>query len=208
MTRLTVLVSGSGTNLQAILDACADGTIDGRVVHVVSNRKKAFGLTRAERAGVPTTVHRLKPYRDASAPDGEARRAYDRDLADLVAATEPDLVILAGWMHVLSPAFLDRFGDRVINLHPALPGELPGINAIERAWKEAQAGRRTATGIMVHRVVPEIDAGPVLGTTVVPIEPGEPLDALAARVHAAEHRLLVQVIAEQCRAKPAPTINR
>src|SRR5690606_6741498 len=112
------LVSGSGTNLQAILDACATGRIAARTELVVSNRRGAYALERAARAGVPTRYHPLRPYRDA----GRSRESYDADLAELVAAARPDWVVLAGWMHVLSPAFLDRFPGRVLNLHPALPG--------------------------------------------------------------------------------------
>ena len=193
MKRIVVLISGSGTNLQAILDGCADGRIPAEVTHVFSNKKRAYGLTRAASAGVPTSVLSLRAFKKA----GKSRDDYDRDLARAVNALRPDLVVLAGWMHVLSPAFLDHVPN-VINLHPALPGELPGMHAIERAWQEAQSGRRERTGIMVHRVIPEVDAGPVLGTAEIPISKTESLEELAARVHAAEHRLLVQVIADLC----------
>ncbi|MCB9079886.1 MAG: phosphoribosylglycinamide formyltransferase, partial [Anaerolineaceae bacterium] len=115
--RLVVLISGSGTNLQAILDSVAQKTLAAEVVAVVSNRQQAYGLTRAEQAGVPTVYFPLKPYLEAD----RDRRAYDADLAERVEVFEPDLIVLAGWMLVLSPAFLDRFPNRVINLHPALP---------------------------------------------------------------------------------------
>ena len=190
MRRLVVLISGNGSNLQAILDACADGRLQARVVGVLSNRKAAFGLQRAEAAGVPTEVLSFAPYRARGLP----RERYDADLAERVAAWRPDTVVLAGFMHVLSPAFIDRFPGRILNLHPALPGELPGTDAIARALDEARAGRRDHTGVMVHEVVPEIDAGPVLGTARVPILPNDDLSALAARVHAAEHRLLIDVL--------------
>jgi formyltetrahydrofolate-dependent phosphoribosylglycinamide formyltransferase len=191
-----VLISGSGSNLQALLDASADGRLGAAVVGVVSNRAAAFGLERAARAGVPTRYVPRKPY-------GDDRAAYDAHVADVVAAFEPTLVVCAGWMHVLSPAFLDRFPPgAVINLHPALPGELPGVDAIARAWREAQAGLRDHTGVMVHEVIPEIDAGPVWATATVPIAPGETLEALQARVHAAEHALLVSTIADKLRSSP------
>jgi formyltetrahydrofolate-dependent phosphoribosylglycinamide formyltransferase len=189
--RIAVLASGSGTNLQAIMDACAAGRICASVVHVVSDRDDAFALQRAAGAGTPATA---LPRRA-----GEQRADYDTRLADVVAAADPDLVVLAGWMRILTMNFLGRFPGRVVNLHPALPGELPGTDAIVRAWDQAQRGERNGTGVMVHLVPDEgVDDGPVLGTAPVPIEPGDTPEALAARVHAAEHRLLVDVLADLC----------
>ena len=188
--RLAVLISGSGSNLQAIIDAIAAGQLDAQIVVVASNRRDAFGLVRAERAGIPTLYSPFKSYKDAGRP----RTAYDADLADQVAAHAPDLVVLAGWMHVLSPAFLDRFSGRVLNLHPALPGQFAGTHAIQRAYDAFQRGEIDHTGVMVHWVVPEVDAGPVVASAHVPIYPGDNLDDLEARIHAVEHRLLVNAI--------------
>jgi formyltetrahydrofolate-dependent phosphoribosylglycinamide formyltransferase len=190
LPRIVVLVSGSGSNLQAILDAIAGGALSAQVVAVISNRRDVRALSRAAEAGVPSEVAALKPFRDAGLP----REAYDAALADTVAGYRPDLVVCAGWMHVLSPAFLDRFAGRVINLHPALPGELPGTDAIRRAWEEGQAGLRVRTGVRVHHVVPEVDAGPTVALAEVPLFPGEPLEGLQGRVHAVEHVLLVGAI--------------
>ena len=190
--RLAVLISGSGSNLQAIIDAGAAGKLAAQVVVVVSNRRDAFGLARAERAGIPTRYFPLKPYTAAGRPRAE----YDADLAAQVAAFAPDLVVLAGWMHVLSPAFLDRFPGRVLNLHPALPGQFAGTHAIQRAFDAFQRGEIDHTGVMVHWVVPEVDAGPVIASSTVPILPGDTLEDLEARMHAAEHRLLVDAIAQ------------
>ncbi|MFT5432601.1 MAG: phosphoribosylaminoimidazolecarboxamide formyltransferase/IMP cyclohydrolase [Myxococcota bacterium] len=198
--RLVVMVSGGGTNLQAVMDACAGGEIDAEITRVFSNKSKAFALTRAANAGIATSVSRLADYRSEGATRASRRAKYDQDLAAAVLAERPDYVVLAGWMHVLSPTFLDAFGGRVINLHPALPGDLPGLHAIERAFEEAQRGERTSTGIMVHRVVPEIDAGPVLGTIEIAIEPTDTLDSLATRIHAAEHALLTEVLASLCQS--------
>ncbi|MGH9270833.1 MAG: IMP dehydrogenase, partial [Ilumatobacteraceae bacterium] len=126
----------------------------------------------------------------------EARADYDARLADTVAVHDPDDVVLAGWMRILTMAFLDRFPGRVLNLHPALPGQLPGTHAIDRAWHEALAGERTTTGVMVHLVPTEdVDAGPVLASTVVPIRPDDTLETMTARIHAAEHDLLVRTLA-------------
>ncbi len=185
--RLVVLVSGSGSNLQALLDAGLP------VVAVVSNRKAAYALQRAVAAGVATEYLPLRPYTDA----GRTRRAYDADLADVVARHRPDLVVLAGWMHVLSSAFLDRFPDRVVNLHPALPGTFPGAHAMADALAAFAEGRTDRTGIMVHLVPDEgVDDGPVLATVEVPIVEGDTLDTLAERMHAEEHRLLVATVRE------------
>lgn len=186
--RLVVMISGSGTNLQAILDACAEGRLPAEVVLVVSNRKHAFGLKRAERAGVPTLYFPLKPYKEA----GRTREEYDRDLAEQVARWTPDLIVLAGWMHILSPAFLDRFPNRVINLHPALPGMFPGTHAIQRAFEAYQRGEIQESGCMVHYVIPEVDAGPVIATARVPILPDDTLETFEQRMHETEHRLIVE----------------
>ncbi|MEI2688392.1 MAG: phosphoribosylglycinamide formyltransferase [Anaerolineae bacterium] len=188
--RLAVLISGSGSNLQAIIDAMAAGRLAAQIGVVVSNRREAFGLVRAARAGIPRLYFPYKPYKDAGRP----REQYDADLAEQVAACAPDLVVLAGWMHVLSPAFLDRFPGRVLNLHPALPGQFAGTHAIQRAYEAFQQGEIDQTGAMVHWVVPEVDAGPVLASVQVPIYPGDSLEELEARMHAAEHRLLIEAI--------------
>ncbi len=185
--RLAVLISGNGTNLQAILDACASGSLPGRVVVVVSNKADAYGLERATKAGVPVAVKIKAKEQD--------RAVYDRELAALVAAFNPDWVVLAGWMRVLSAAFLSAFPDRVINLHPALPGLFPGTHAIERALAACKNGEIQHTGVMVHLVPDEgVDDGPVLAQEIVPIYPADTLDILEDRVHQVEHRLLVQTL--------------
>lgn len=188
--RLVVMISGFGSNLQAILDACAAGQLAAEVVLVVSNRKEAYGLKRAERAGVPTLYFPFKPYRD----QGRSREDYDRDLAERIAPYRPDLIVLAGWMHILSPTFLDRFPGRVINLHPALPGQFPGKEAIRRAFEAYRRGEIAYSGCMVHEVTPEVDAGPVLVSEVVPIFPEDTLETFEARMHEVEHRILLEGI--------------
>lgn len=186
-SRLVVFISGSGTNLQALIEAVEAGELAAEIVLVVSNRLQAYGLKRAESAGIPTLYFPLKPYKDA----GLDRVRYDADLAEQIRAYQPDLIVLAGWMHVLGPAFLDQFSNRVINLHPALPGQFIGVEAIERAYAAYQRGEISESGCMVHYVIPEVDAGPVLATAVVPIHPSDTLDDFAARMHAAEHKLIV-----------------
>ena len=110
-------------------------------------------------------------------------------------------------MRILTPTFLTRFDGLVINLHPSLPGDIIGAGAIERAFEEAQAGRRDHTGVMVHEVIPEVDAGPVLGQVTVPILPEDTLEALKARIHAAEHTLLIDVVARRCAAPSRPSTD-
>jgi formyltetrahydrofolate-dependent phosphoribosylglycinamide formyltransferase len=186
---LVVLISGNGSNLQALIDAIRMRALDATIACVVSNRKAAFGLARAEKAGIPTRYFPLKPYLDV----GRTRAEYDADLAALVAAYKPDWVVLAGWMHILSAAFVGRFPYRVVNLHPALPGKFPGAHAIEEAFAAFQRGEIKQTGCMVHLVPDEaVDAGPVIGTAEVPIYRTDTLEMLANRMHQAEHKLLVQ----------------
>ena len=182
--KLVVLISGHGSNLQALLDASASGELPAQIVAVISDRREAFGLERARRAGVPA-----RPFPKLKAQD---RHAYDAALAEIVAADGPDWVVLAGWMRLLSPAFLDHFPGRLVNLHPALPGTFAGTHAIDRAYAAYQRGEITQTGVMVH-LVPDagMDCGPVLAQQVVPILPDDTLEALEARIHAVEHRLLV-----------------
>jgi len=186
--RLVVLVSGYGSNLQAILDACAGNELTAQVVAVISNRVDAFGLERARQAGIPAIYYpRAK---------GVDRRDYDHSLAEIVKDYGPDFVILAGWMLILSNEFLDQFPDQVVNLHPALPGMFPGTSAIERAFKAYQQGEIDHTGVMVHLVPDEgVDDGPVLAQEIIPIYPEDSLENLEERVHKVEHRLLVKTIA-------------
>ena len=191
MKRLVVLASGNGSNLQAILDACADGRLPATVAAVVSDTAHARALDRADEAGVPAVHIGRRP--------GESRADYDARLADLVSGFDPQWVVLAGWMRVLTMNFLGWFPGMVVNLHPALPGELPGTHAIERAFTEAQAGLRTGTGVMVHLVPDEgVDDGPVLATEPVSIANDDTLESFEARVHATEHRLLVATLHTLC----------
>ena len=214
--RLVVMASGAGTNLGAILDAIAGGRLDAEVAAVIINRRGAGARRRAERAGVPVHYRPLAPYRQQAPPaagggaiaPGECapaadRRRYDADLAELVAVAEPDLVVLAGWMHLLSSSFLERFPGRVINLHPALPGQFPGSDAIAEAWEAFGAGRISRTGVMVHRVPDEgVDDGPVIASAEVPIRPGDTLEVLRRRIHDVEHDLIVSAIAQVLAAQP------
>jgi phosphoribosylglycinamide formyltransferase-1 len=195
VTRFVVMASGNGSNLQAVLDACASGALSAQVAAVVSDRRDAFALQRAETAGVPSVHVGLR--------EGEARASYDARLADVVSGFDPDIVVLAGWMRLLTLDFLGWFPGMVVNLHPALPGELPGTHAIARAHAECEAGTRTRTGVMVHLVPDEgVDDGPVLATEEIDLRPDESLSDLEARVHAVEHRLLVSTLRDLCLRRP------
>ncbi|NMB68810.1 MAG: phosphoribosylglycinamide formyltransferase [Chloroflexi bacterium] len=185
--RLVVLISGGGSNLQAILDACHGGVLDAEVVAVISNQPDAYGLERARQAGLPALA----------LPKGKEidRRAYDRALADQAAAFQPDWIVLAGWLRLLSMEFLGRFPGRVINIHPALPGTFPGLDAIQRAYAAWQRGEIDYSGVMVHRVPDEgVDSGPVLAQQRVDFLPGESLEQFEQRVHAVEHALYVDAL--------------
>ncbi|ORX66968.1 phosphoribosylglycinamide formyltransferase [Linderina pennispora] len=189
--QIVVLISGSGTNLQALIDAEQQSQLGGHISLVVSNKKSAYGLERAAKASIPTHTRTLKSYKD----QGKTREDFDRELAEYIAAEySPDLVVLAGWMHILSPGFIDRFRGKIINLHPALPGELEGAHAIDRAFDEFQQGKRQRTGVMVHFVIPEVDKGEPILTQEVPCVDGDSLETLEDRIHAVEHQLLPKAV--------------
>jgi formyltetrahydrofolate-dependent phosphoribosylglycinamide formyltransferase len=186
-SRLVVLISGNGSNLQAILDACASGELEAEVVSVISNKADAYGLTRARNAGVEAIYFAKQ--------ENESRQEYDARLANLVITKQPDYIVLAGWMRILSSSFLSSFPSRVINLHPALPRTFPGTHAIERAFEAYQRGEIDHTGVMVHLVPDEgVDNGPVLATEIVSINKEDTLETLEARVHQTEHVLLVNTL--------------
>lgn len=192
MINLAVLISGNGSNLQAILDAMDKGDLPGvRVALVVSNRKDAYGIQRAFKHGVPVVYFPKLPYTNAGRP----RSDYDADLARIVQSFAVEWVVQAGWMHIFTDAFIGAFPNRIVNLHPALPGTFPGAHGIADAFAAYQRGEIDHTGVMVHLVPDEaVDAGPVVAQEVVPILPDDTLESLEARIHAVEHRLLVSAL--------------
>ncbi|QLQ78276.1 hypothetical protein HG537_0A05230 [Torulaspora globosa] len=201
-SRITVLISGSGSNLQALIDAQSDGKLgNAEIVSVISSSKKAYGLTRAAAAKIPTKVQSLYPYTRDIAQDNKEKRAearirFEEDLAELVLSDEPDLVVCAGWLLILGPAFLSRVNTvPIINLHPALPGAFDGTtHAIEMAWKKAEdEGKPLKAGCMVHYVIEEVDRGEPLLIKELEIIPGkETLEEYEKRVHDAEHVAIVE----------------
>jgi phosphoribosylglycinamide formyltransferase-1 len=172
-----VLVSGEGTNLQALIDAGLP------IAAVASNRSGVRALERAEAAGIPTRVFELDSYAN--------RSARDRELADWLLLRGVELVVLAGYMHLLTPSVLDRFPGRIVNVHPSLLPEFPGAHAIDEALT---AGVDT-TGVTVHFVDEGLDTGTVIRQEPVPVEPRA---TLVDRIHAVEHRLLPEVVHELC----------
>ncbi|KAF4553917.1 Phosphoribosylglycinamide formyltransferase-like protein [Elsinoe fawcettii] len=202
-TRITVLISGGGSNLQALIDAANTPSLPNtQIVRVISNRKSAFGLQRAEKVSIPTAYHNLVAYKkrfpDPAGADGkftQARDEYDKDLATLVLEDKPHLVVCAGWMHILAPTFLSPLkeaGVPVINLHPALPGKFNGTHAIERAFEAFQNGEEKGTGVMVHHVIPAVDMGPPILVREVEIRREDTIETLEERIHSTEWKVIVE----------------
>ncbi|TFK71723.1 phosphoribosylglycinamide formyltransferase [Pluteus cervinus] len=206
--KLIVLISGSGTNLQALIDALNTPRLPNATISLVlSNRKAAYGLTRAAQADPPirTASLALQPYLKSN--PGKTRDDYDAEVAKIVLNEEPDIVVLAGWMHILGDKFLEpleqvkseegsaRKAIPVINLHPALPGAFDGAHAIERAFEAFQKGEIDSGGVMVHRVIKEVDRGEPVIVREVPIEKGESIEAFEERLHKVEHEIIVQATA-------------
>ena len=180
MKRIAVLVSGRGSNLQALLDAIAAGSLDGEVVGVFSDRVDAAALQRVQPA--------KRWSRDARAC--ASREAFDAELADAVAACAPDWVVCAGYLRILGDTFVARFRGRLVNIHPSLLPKYRGLRTHARAL---DAGEREH-GASVHFVIPELDAGAVIAQAVVPVRDGDDAEILARRVLTAEHPLLVAVM--------------
>lgn len=185
--RLVVLVSGSGTNLQALLDACEDPSYGARVVAVGADRDGIEGLARAERAGVPTFVKEVGQF--------TSREHWDRALADTVAGFEPDLVVLAGFMKLVGAEFLDRFGGRVVNTHPALSPSFPGM----RGPADALEYGVRVTGCTLFVVDAGVDTGPIVAQQAVPVEDDDTVDTLHERIKVAERGMLVDAVGRMAR---------
>lgn len=182
MLSLGVLCSGSGTNLQAILDACTAGSLAAQVRVVIANQPGSRALERATSAGV---VGRLMSHRDHA-----SREAYDAALVAVLREAGVEVVVLAGFMRLLTPVLLDAFPDRVINIHPALLPSFPGLDGQRQAIEHGV----TVAGCTVHLVDAGTDTGPVLAQAAVPVRDGDDRDTLAARILRQEHRLLVEVL--------------
>ena len=194
---VAVLISGNGGNLQALIDAQAAGQLGRACIHhVISNQFAAFGLQRAQAAGIPVHLHSLKALCHGLKSTPTQRVAFDLELAHALNALKPNLIVLAGWMHIFSPAFLDTITAKVINLHPALPGAFAGAHAIDDAFAAFQSGTIYETGCMVHEVIAEVDAGRVLGTQRLALRPDDTISSIKQRMSDLEHALIVQVVTD------------
>lgn len=189
---LGVLVSGAGSNLQAILDAISAGRLDARVGVVISNRAGAQAVERARAAGVRTVTI---PHGDFA-----SREAFDQALIDALREAEVNWVALAGFMRVLTPQFLAAYPGRIINIHPSLLPAFPGMDATKQAFTYGVK----LTGCTVHFVDHGVDSGRIIAQRAVPVEAGDDLAALAARIHGAEHELFVDVLREIAAGRIVP----
>lgn len=182
MKSIVVLISGNGSNLQAIIDACKQKKINGTVRAVFSNKADAFGLERAREAGIP--AHSLEASQFAS------RDAFDRQLIQEIDAWVPDVVVLAGYMRILSPAFVAHYAGRLLNIHPSLLPKYPGLHTHRQALENGDEEHGTS----VHFVTDELDGGPVILQAKVPVFDGDSEDDVTARVQAQEHAIYPLVV--------------
>jgi len=183
MIRIGVLISGSGSNLQAILDACGEGRIDGQVAVVISDRADAYGLERARRAGVEAVFVDPAGY--------ETKNAYNLALADMLVGRGVDLVCLAGYMRIVRKPLLDAFAGRMLNIHPSLLPAFPGLEAQRQAL---EYGVKVA-GCTVHFVTAGMDEGPIVLQAAVPVQTGDTVESLRERILVQEHRIYPEAIA-------------
>jgi phosphoribosylglycinamide formyltransferase 1 len=180
--RLGILASGSGSNLQAILDAIADGSLDAQARIVIANVPGAMAIERAKKAGVPTALIQHRQYAD--------RVSFDAALANTLEEVGVDWVVLAGFMRVLTPEFIARYQRRILNIHPALLPAFPGVHAQKQAL---DYGTKIA-GCTVHFVDAGVDSGPIIAQSAVPVESEDTVESLSERILREEHRLYVQVL--------------
>ena len=175
MYKIVVLISGSGSNLQKIIDHVASGNINAEISAVISNRADAYGLQRAEKADIPKLVLDHTQFED--------REAFDQSLSQIIESYTPNLIVLAGFMRILSDAFVQQFEGKLINIHPSLLPKYKGLHTHKRALDDKQKEH----GASVHYVIPELDAGSVIIQGVVPVKKNDTEDILASRVHLIEY---------------------
>ncbi len=180
---IAVLISGSGSNLQAIIDQIAENKLAVEIKVVISNNPDAYGLLRAKKANIATEILSYKKLKNTGQG---TREDYDRKLIELIKSYQIDLVVLAGWMYILSPQFLEAFPNQVINLHPAILPSFPGTHAIEQAWNYGVK----YTGVTVHFVDSGVDTGPIILQEPIEIKKDDTLEILEERIHKVEHKLL------------------
>ena len=175
MTRIVVLISGSGTNLQALIDAVENGEIPAKICAVISNKDNVKGLERAETHQIPAFVISHKSFPD--------REAFDERLMEIIDAQGPDLVVLAGFMRILTPAFTEHYKGKMLNIHPSLLPKFQGLNTHQRALDDNESEH----GVSIHFVTEELDGGPIVMQAKVPVNDDDTADSLAEKVHEKEH---------------------
>jgi len=180
--RIGVLISGRGSNLQAIIDSIADGRLDATITVVISNRADAAGFDRAKRVGIETVYLNHKGY--------ESREAFDLAVVDELKRRKVALVCLAGFMRLLSAAFVNAFPNQILNIHPSLLPSFPGLDGQTQAWEYGVK----VSGATVHIVTPELDAGPIVRQAIVPVNDADTSVTLAARILIEEHRIYPEAI--------------
>lgn len=196
MCRIVVLISGHGSNLQALIDAERRGELGGgQIVAVFSNRADAFGLERARQAGIPTEA--------LSHKDFPSREGFDAALMARIDTYQPDLVVLAGFMRILTPAFVQHYAGRLINIHPSLLPKYPGMHTHARALEAGDAEH----GATVHFVTEGVDEGPVILQGHVPVRPDDTPETLQQRVHAIEHQIYPEAVRRLCTQRLTANTN-
>lgn len=180
--KLVVLLSGNGSNLQAIIDQTMQGKLPVSISAVISNRSDAYGLTRASEAGIPTIILAHHQF--------ESREAFDDAMMRAIAPYGPDLIVLAGFMRILTDKFVHHYRGKLINIHPSLLPKYRGLNTHQRVIDAGDAEH----GASVQYVIPELDSGPVILQSAVPVKPDDTAETLKQRVHKAEHVLYPEVI--------------
>lgn len=188
--RIAILISGNGSNLQAIIDAVNQGTINAEIVLVLSNKAEAYGLTRAHRANLPTQVLLNTDY--------ASRDEYDAALKKILDQYQPDLIVLAGFMRILSENFVSHFQGKLINIHPSLLPKYKGLNTHQRVL---DAGDKLH-GVTIHYVTSDLDGGPIIEQVSLEILPNDTAESLEERIHQLEHKLYPQVIAKLANSTP------
>ena len=186
MKRIVILISGNGSNLEAVVNACDSGHINGEVVSVISNNPDAYGIVRANKYNINTQIINHKKF--------ESRLKFDDELEKVLTVINPDLIILAGFMRILGEKLINKYANKMINLHPSLLPEYPGLNTHEQVLKNSDKKH----GISIHFVTPELDAGPLIAQASIEVRNDETLDRLIQRIHKIEHYLLPEIVREIC----------
>ena len=186
MKKIVVLISGSGSNLEAIIESCAAKKINGRVIQVISNNPDAYGLTRASKFNIASKIIDHKKY--------SSRTDFENSLGEFIDTLRPDLIVLAGFMRILGPKIISKFSNKMINLHPSLLPLYPGLNTHEKVLENKDLHH----GISIHYVSSELDAGPLIAQGFINISKDETLENMIKRIHKIEHLLLPEIINEIC----------